>query len=189
MKKLIITGFNIILIVFIGIMNSSCSNRNLHATQTSALDSIATLLNKTDSVLSKTDTALIKKCVSHIFITLEDVQMNNKDTVSKGASEILRSFNSVRWELQTFLGKQSVLKIELMKSAEQLGNLSHDIKINRLPADSLTIYYDYEMKKAKLLLESAQQSMNSVTTQMPLYNLIVPKADSLINRLRNHQNI
>ena len=189
MRELVKVGYTLMLVAFIGLINSSCGHRNTHPKQTAALDSIAVVLHQTDSALAKVDTVHIKKCVDHIFLTLEDVAQFYKDTVSRGASDILRSFNAVRYELQIFMGKQGVLRKEIIKSVAQVGSLSHDIKINRIPSDSVMMYYGFEMKKASELIETAHHGMNSLKTQLPMYDIILPQADSLISRVKKHQSI
>lgn len=192
MKKLLISVIVIGLSACCILMNSSCANKNLHPEKTKALDSIALVVFKTDSALALNDTIHMRKCIDHIFVTLELVQKNitdGKDTVSKGAAEILRTFNGIRWKLQTILGRQPVLLAEMKKSEEQLHNLSHDIKLNHIPADSVNIYFSLEMKKARELVETAQQGFNLLNMQLPMYDLVVPKADSLINRLNRHEGI
>ncbi len=189
MRKLVKIGTIAVFISFI-LTDSSCNRGNMFPKATASLDSIHKVLQKTDSTLAKVDTVNIKKCVNHIFVTLANVKRLEQDTVSRGASEILRSFNAVRYELQTFMGRQTVLKVEVKKSLAQVDNLSHDIKNNKIPKDSVMIYYGFEMKKAVELIETAKYGINSiVNTQLPLYSLIAPKADSLVARLNNHEKI
>ncbi len=174
------------------LMNQSCTSRNLHPEKTRALDSIVIALNKADSTLSRSDTVLVRKCVDHIFVTIGQVQRvvtEKKDTISKNATEILRNFNGIRWQLQTFLGREPFLRMEIQKSEERIKNLSHDIRTNRIPTDSVNIFFNLETKTAIELLETARHGFNSLDTELPLYNLIAPKADSLINRLSNNKGI
>jgi len=189
MRKFVKTGTIVAFISFIVAMDSSCNHGNMFPKATASLDSIKGVLSKTDSLMKKVDTVKVKNCVKHIFITLENVKRLDQDTVSHGASDILRSFNAVRWELQTYMGRQGFLGIEVKKSITQVDNLSHDIKNNKIPKDSVMVYYGYEMKRASELIETAKYGINSVNTQISLYDLIVPQADSLIARLNNHQKI
>jgi hypothetical protein len=189
MRKSLKIGTIVAFISFIIVMDSSCNRGNIFPKATASLDSIYVVLHKTDSALAKVDTVTIRKCVNHIFITLENVKRLDQDTVSHGASDILRSFNAVRWELQTYLGKHPILRTEVKKSIAQVDNLSHDIKNNKIPRDSVMMYYGYEMKRAVELIETAKYGINSASTQVSLYGLIVPQADSLIARLNNHEKI
>ncbi len=174
------------------LLGTSCANRNLHPEKTKALDSLALLLDSANATLAKSDSVLIRNHINHVFIIVEQVQSNvidKKDTISRGAAEILRTLNGIRWQLETYSGRKPVLMSVMKQSAIQLRNLRHDIANNRIPADSVNVYYNLETKKADELLETAQQSFKLIETEMPFYDMMAPKADSLIGRLNRHQGI
>ncbi|HTA81950.1 MAG TPA: hypothetical protein VK783_03395 [Bacteroidia bacterium] len=182
-------GSLICLVVFIALSNTSCKQSNNYAKQTATLDSLNKAVHAADSVLSMVDTVRIKKCTDHITIALELIKMAHKDSMSKTSAEIFRNYSSVRWELLTFSGRRSFMLIEMHKSMDQLTHLSHDLKNNLIMADSVPIYYNQEVKRASLLIESEQMGMAKLNSQLPLYNLIVPQADSLISLIKNHKDI
>ncbi|NNM95033.1 MAG: hypothetical protein HKL88_06175 [Bacteroidia bacterium] len=174
------------------LLGTSCANRNRHPEKTKALDSLALLLDSANATLAKSDSVLIRNHINHVFIIVEQVQSNvidKKDTISRGAAEILRTLNGIRWQLETYSGRKPVLMSVMKQSAIQLRNLRHDIANNRIPADSVNVYYNLETKKADELLETAQQSFKLIETEMPFYDMMAPKADSLIGRLNRHQGI
>jgi hypothetical protein len=178
-RDLIRSGIVAFVLVYVICLNSACMHHNQFPRQTAAMDSISVVLHKADSNLSAVDSVNIRKRIDHIFIVLGDVKSHMKDSVSHDAADILKSFNSVRWELQTYLGRQAVIKIEMRKSISQLKHLSHDIQNNLIKQDSVMGYYGMEMKKATELIEASQHGLKVLNIQMPLYDLIVPKADSL----------
>jgi len=175
--------------VFTALLTTSCKHGNQYPKETATLDSLNKVLLSTDSLLRKTDSAKIKKSVDHVIITMDYVHMLAKDTVSSSARDILKTFGSTQWELQIFLNRQAILKKELPKSIAQIDHLSHDMKNDLIKKDSAMIFYDFEVKKAKELIEAANYGLGEVKMQMPILELVAPQADSLINRLKNHQKI
>ncbi|MGP8214197.1 MAG: hypothetical protein ACLQQ4_01400 [Bacteroidia bacterium] len=169
--------------------NTSCTDGNKFKKKATTLDSLASLLHKADSTLSTIDTATIKKDDDHVMISLQLIKLAHRDSMSAGAASIFRNFSSIRWQLETFLGRRRVMMIEMGKSMNQLAHLSHDLKFNLIKADSVPVYYNTEVKKATLLLESEKTSMESLNNQLPLYNLILPQADSLTSLIKKHKEI
>lgn len=179
-----ISGLAIIMIV-----TASCKHENQYPKETATLDSISNALHSTDSLLTKADSVKIKKCVDHVIIDLDFVKMLNKDTMSHDAADIFKNYNATRWELQRFLGKRTVISREIKKSITQINHLSHDMQNGLVQKDSVMIYYNFEAKKGRELIEAAKFGLDVVKVQMPINELITPAADSLINRLKNHQKI
>jgi hypothetical protein len=171
------------------LVNTSCKHENLYPKETATLDSISKALRSTDSLLTKTDSLKIKKCIDKVIIDLDYVKMLCKDTMSGGAADIFKNFNTTRWELQRFLGKKTVISAEIKKSIVQMDHLSHDMQNGLVQKDSVMVYYNFESKKGRELIEAARFGMDVVKMQMPINELIAPAADSLINRLKNHQKI
>ncbi len=169
--------------------NTSCKQGNNYTKQTATLDSLNRLVHIADSALTVVDTVKIKNCNDHIMTALELIKMAHKDSMSKSSAEIFRNFSAVRWELATFLGRRTVMLIEMRKSMDQISHLSHDLKFNLIKADSVPIYYQQEVKRASLLVESEQIGMAKLNSQLPLYGLIAPQADSLISLIKNHKDI
>src|ERR1700722_8884525 len=166
-------------ITIICLFNTSCKRGPDYTKQVAVLDSLSKVVHKADSALSLIDTVTIKKDADHVMMSLELIKMAHKDSMSKGAAEIFRNFSSVRWQLETFMGRRTVMRIEMHKSVDQLNHLSHDLKLNLIKADSVPMYYSTEVKKASLLIESEKIGVQGLNNQMPLYNLIAPHADSL----------
>ena len=173
----------------IALTNTSCKRAPDYTKQVAVLDSLSKVLHKADSALSHIDTVTIKKDADHVMMSLELIKMSHKDSMSKGAAEVFRNFSSVRWQLETFMGRRTVMRIEMHKSVDQLNHLSHDLKLNLIKADSVPMYYSTEVKKANLLIESEKIGVEGLNTQMPLYNLIAPQADSLIALVKSHKDI
>ncbi len=173
----------------IALTNTSCKRGPDYTKQVAVLDSLSKVVHKADSALSLIDTVTIKKDADHVMMSLELIKMAHKDSMSKGAAEIFRNFSSVRWQLETFMGRRTVMRIEMHKSVDQLNHLSHDLKLNLIKADSVPMYYSTEVKKASLLIESEKIGVQGLNNQMPLYNLIAPQADSLIALVKSHKDI
>lgn len=167
----------------------SCTHTNEYPKETASLDSLGRALIKTDSMLRAVDSVRIRKCVNHVIITIDYVNQLNKDSMSSGATEILKSFTNTRWQLQIFLGRLPILKQEIRKSVKQVANLSHDMRIGSVKKDSAMIFYNYEIKKAGELMETANYGLEMTKTEVPMNEMIAPQADSLVNRLKNHQRI
>lgn len=187
-NKLVSAAVTLLVLSSIVFTNTSC-RRVDYSKQVNSLDSINHLMHIADSSLQVVDTNLIKNDANHVMVDMQLVKMAHTDSMSKGAAEILRAFSSVRWQLETFMGRRSVMRIEMHKSMDQLSHLSHDLKNNLIKADSVPMYYAVEMKKASLLVESEKTSMQLLNNQLPLFNLIAPQADSLINLVKNHKDL
>jgi len=171
------------------LFNTSCKPSVDYTKQVAVLDSLSKSLHIADSSLTKVDTVTIKTDANNIMKDLELIKMAHKDSMSKGAAEIFRNFSGVRWQLETFMGRRTVMRIEMGKSMGQLNHLSHDLKNNLIKADSVGLFYGAEVKKAGLLIESEKASIEMLNGQLPLYNLIAPQADSLISLVKNHKEI
>lgn len=187
-KKFVSIGFILSCISLI-MFNSSCKQGNGYSKEVATLDSLKVQLNKADSIISKADTVLINKDCSHIMVTLELIKMSNKDTMSSAAAGIFRDFNKIRWSLQTFLGKKNVIKSEINKSIGQITHLSHDLQNGLIKADSVSIYYNFELKRATELVETVRFAIADINNQLPIYKVVAPQADSLVSRLKNHESI
>ncbi|HXP52642.1 MAG TPA: hypothetical protein VN922_21995 [Bacteroidia bacterium] len=177
------------LVISVVMFSTSCKHGGDYIKQTKTLDSLTSLVHKADSTLTVVDTATIKKCANHVMESLQLIKMAHKDSMSKGAAEIFRNFSSVRWQLETFMGRRAVMMIEMRKSVDQLTHLSHDLKLDLIKADSVPIYYGAEVKKATLLIESEKIGVQTLNAQLPLYYLIAPQADSLIALVKAHKEI
>lgn len=176
-------------ISFMLLFNVSCTHTNEYPKETATLDSIGKVLVKTDSMLKAADSVRIRKCVNRVIITVDYVNQLSKDSISSNATDILKNFTNTRWQLQIFLGRLTVLKTEIPKSAKQVANLSHDMRMGLVKKDSALVFYKYETKKAKELIETAKYGLDMVKMEVPINELIAPQADSLVNRLKNHQKI
>lgn len=175
--------------LIISLLGTSCKHGNQYPKETAALDSISKVLMHFDTLLQKTDSAHIRKCVNNVIIAQDYIKMSGTDSMSKEASDILKAYSNTRWELQIFLGRKPVIVHEIKKSVEQLSHLSHDMGSGIIQKDSVMIYYNYEMKKATELVEAGKHGLDEVKMQVPLNDMIAPQADSLVNRLKNHQKI
>jgi hypothetical protein len=185
LRKFVNISFFLFCFSFI-LFSTSCNIGNKYPKEVKSIDSMKVQLHKADSLIVKVDTVPLSKACIHIMITMESVKMSGKDTMSKGAAEILRNFNAVRWSLQTFLEKKNVIHSEIGKSVDQLTHLSHDLGNNLIKADSVGFYYNFEIKRASELVEAVKFGIADVNNQLPMYNMIAPQADSLISRLKNH---
>jgi len=170
------------------LQNTSCTG-NKYPKETQMLDSMKTFIAKADSAVKTIDSAKISGYATQVMNDDQLIQMMHVDTMSPGAASIFRSFNSVRWSLLTIAGKKGPLLIELEKSQNQLGHLSHDIRHNLVKADSVGFYVAFETKKASELMQVATMSVSEVNRQIPLYTMLLPKTDSLMALLKAHKKI
>src|SRR6185312_8607713 len=111
------------LAVVAALCGTSCKMGNKYPKETAALDSLNIQVRKADSVITNIDTAKIKDCNAHITGSIELLKMAHKDTMSAGAAEIFRNYNSIRWNLETFMGKRAVMRSEMKKSMDQMTHL------------------------------------------------------------------
>ena len=184
--------FSVVIVGCLSILffNTSCKHTNEYPKETTTIDSICKALKSADSALAKQDSVKIKKCVDKVVIAMDYVKMySGKDTMSPTAVEILRTYSGTRWELQKFLVKQVMLRNEIKKSLDQLGRLKHDMENGLVKKDSVGIYYAFEAKKGRELIEATLFGLHIVDTQLPLNEMAAPQADSLVNRLKNHEKI
>jgi hypothetical protein len=175
-----------IIIVF---QNISCDTGNKYPKETQSMDSLQILVIKADSAVKAIDSTKITTCTNHINKDMELIQMSHTDTMSAEATAIFRNFNGIRWALLTDEGKIKPLLTELEKSKKQLDHLSHDMKHGLVAEDSAKIFVSFETHKANELIQVSQMSIMDINRQLPLYVLLVPKADSLIYLLKNHKKI
>jgi hypothetical protein len=176
-------------VAVIATITTSCNMGSKYPKETAALDSLAREVHKSDSMLNKVDTVTIKKDCDHIMIALGLVKMAHKDTMSEGAATIFRNINQVRWEMEVFMGKKASIQGEIAKAEHQLSTLSHDLKNGNIKADSVQFYYSFEVKRASELSEAVRMALSNINGQFPLYNMMVPQADSLVSRIKNHQSL
>ncbi len=162
---------------------------NKYPKETKMLDSLQTLVIKADSAVKTIDSAKIAGYGNHIMNDLQLLQMAHVDSMSSASADIFRNFNELRWSLATIAGKRGPLLIELGKSEKQLIHLSHDLQHSLVPADSAQIFIANESKKASELMQVSNMSMQSIATQVPRYQILALKADSLISQVKEHKKI
>ncbi len=167
--------------------NTSCSSGNKHPRETQMLDSMQILVIKADSAMKTIDTSKIATYADHINKDMQMIPLFHADSMSPGAAQIFRNFNGVRWQLLTVTGKRGPLLNELGKSQKQLSHLSHDIKNNLVTGDSVQFYVAFETKKAAELVQTSAYSIDMLKKQLPEYEMLAPKADSLISLLKEHK--
>lgn len=169
------------------IQDTSCTRVNKYLKETQMLDSMQVFLAKADSTVKTIDSAQITRYASHIEKDDQLLQFAHTDSVSPGATDILRSFNQVRWSLLTIAGRKGPLLKEIEKSQQQMKHLSHDLKHNLVSPDSAGYYVAFETKRASELIQVSDMSAEEVREQVPMYTILAPKADSLISLLQNHK--
>lgn len=177
------------LILAIAICNFSCTLHSRYRNEIRTLDSLKAAVISADSNIREIDSAKLKQCSNHVIIITDFIKILHPASMSDSATAVFRNLGEVRWNLETIIGKRTALNNEMKKSSTQLARLSHDLKNNLLPADSVPTYFKYEFKRATELTQTAGRIMSEVKTQMPLYTLIAPQADTLIARLKNHRDI
>jgi hypothetical protein len=176
-----------LLSAFVVLNTTSCTSGNKYAKETQMLDSMQILVIKADSAVKAIDTAKIAGYADHVIKNMQMIPLFHADSMSPEAAQIFRSFNGVRWSLLTVTGRRGPLLNELGKSQKQLNHLSHDIKHNLVTADSVQFYVAFETKKAAELVQTSAMSVDEIKKQIPLYNMLAPKADSLISLLKEHK--
>jgi len=176
-----------LLVLFIT-LNTSCTQGNKYMKETQMLDSIQLLIIKADSGVKTIDSAKIEGYANHVMMDVQLLKMWHKDSMGSSAAEIFRDCNAIRWALMTDAGRRGPLLMELEKSQKQISHLVHDLHHNLVPKDSAAFYVSFETKKATELIQVSTMSVSDVSRQMPLYNALAPRADSLISLLQNHKN-
>lgn len=169
------------------LQNTSCMHGNKYPKETQMLDSMQIYVAKADSAIKTIDSAKITGYANNVMKDNQMLQIAHLDSMSPGASSIFRGLNGVRWSLLTVAGKRGPLIKELEKSQRQLDHLSHDLRHNMVSADSVGFYVAFETKRASELVQVAEMSAEDVSKQVPIYNMLKPKADSLISLLNNHK--
>jgi len=173
--------------LFIILQNTSCTRGNKYLKEIQMLDSMQTFITKADSAVKAIDSAKITGYVHQVEKVDGMIQMEHADSMSPGASSIVRSFNAVRWSLASIAGKRGPLLRELEKSQAQMKHLSHDLHDNLVNKDSVSYYVAFETKKASELVEVSNFSVATMNQEIPVYNLLQPKADSLMSLLKDHK--
>lgn len=173
--------------LFVILQNTSCMHGNKYAKETQMLDSMQTFVIRADSAVKTIDSAKIANYANNIMKDNQLIKIANIDNMSPGATSILRDLNAVRWSLLSVTGKKGPLLIELEKSQKQMNHLSHDLQHNLVNADSVSLYVAFETKRASELVQVSVMSVNEVNKQIPIYNALNPKADSLMGLLKNHK--
>lgn len=174
--------------LFIILESTSCTHPNKYIKETQMIDSMQVFVVKADSAVKTIDSAKISNYANQVEKDDQLLRMNNIDSMSADATSILRKFNAVRWSLLTVAGKRGPLIRELEKSEKQLKHLSHDLQHNLITnADSVGYYVAYETKRASELVETSNLSIDEMNRQIPIYNALLPQADSLMNLLKEHK--
>jgi hypothetical protein len=173
--------------LFVILQNTSCMYSNKYPKETQMLDSMQIFITKADSAVKTIDSAKIASYANNVMKDNQLLTISHVDSVSTEATTIFKNLNTVRWSLLTIAGKRGPLLIELEKSQKQLHHLSHDLKDNLVSADSVKYYVAYETKRASELMQVADMSIDDLNKQLPVYNALKPKADSLISLLENHK--
>jgi hypothetical protein len=173
--------------LFVILQNTSCIHANKYPKETQMLDSMQVFIAKADSAVKIIDSAKITNYAEQVEKDDQLLHLFHTDTMSSGAANIFRNFNAVRWSLLTVAGKRGPLVAELEKSQKQLKHLSHDLQHGLVTADSVEFYVAFETRRASELMQVSDMSVNDVNKQIPLYNALNPKADSLIALLKEHK--
>ena len=173
----------------LSLLGTSCKMGNKYPKEVAVLDSLKVQVHKADSVITAVDTAKIKQCNAHITGSIGLLKMLHRDTMSAGAAEVFRNFSGIRWSMEGFLGKRAVMRTEMQKSIDNLTHLGHDMKNGLIKADSVSFYYNFEVKRATELIEVEHISMQTLNSQLPLYTLVAPQADSLIALVKQNKKI
>src|SRR5580704_15845666 len=95
--------------LFVMLQNTACTRGNKYLKETQMLDSMQTFITKADSAVKAIDSAKITGYVHQVEKVDGMIQMEHADSMSPGASSIVRSFNAVRWSLSSIAGKRGPL--------------------------------------------------------------------------------
>jgi hypothetical protein len=169
------------------LQSTSCTHGNKYVKETQMLDSMEVFVVKADSAVKTIDSVKITNYAHQVEKDDGLIQMEHADSMSPGATSLLRSFNAVRWSLLSAAGKRGPLIRELEKSQQQIKHLSHDLQNNLVNADSVNYYVAFETKKASELIQVSEISVADVNRQIPIYNMLLPKTDSLMSLLGAHK--
>lgn len=175
--------------LFVILQNTSCVKGNKYPKETQMLDSMQVFVAKADSAVKTIDSAKIANYANNIVKNDQLLTLSHIDSMSPGAASIFKDLNAVRWSLLSVNGKRGPLLTELEKSQKQLNHLSHDLKYNLVKADSVQFYIAFETKRASELVETSDISIAELEKQIPAYNTLMPKADSLMLLLKERKKI
>jgi hypothetical protein len=128
------TGFILFLLINLALAFHSCSNTPKHPAELAAADSLCRVAKATDSVLNTQDTMEVKKMLKDLSYSLAYIQLNRKDTLSRGEGVQLSSFYILKKPLNIFLKKQHEIRVKNKLELEQCRNLAHDLQHNTLDA-------------------------------------------------------
>lgn len=173
--------------LFVILQNTSCMHENKYKNETQMLDSMQIFVIKADSAVKTIDSAKITNYANNIMKDDQLLQISHVDSMSSGAKSVFQDLNSVRWALLSVAGKRGPLITELQRSQKQIKHLSHDLQNNLVNRDSVGFYVAFETKRASELVQVSEMSVGDVNKQVPIYNALKPKADSLISLLKNHK--
>lgn len=182
------TSFIVFLfVILIAFQTTSCTSGNKYVKETHMLDSMGIFVTRADSAVKTIDSTKIASYAHQIEKDDQLIHLANMDSMSSGATAIIRNFNMVRWSMLTAAGKRGPLILELEKSQQQIKRLSHDLEHGLVKSDSAAFYVAFETKKAAELIDVANFSVTDVNKQTSFYTALLPKTDSLMVLLQAHK--
>jgi hypothetical protein len=153
------TGYILFLLMTLALAFHSCSNSPKHPAELATADSLCRVAKASDSVLNTIDTLEVKKMLKQLNYSLAYIQLNRKDTLSRGEGAQLSSFYILKKPLTIFLKKQQEIRIKNKLELEQCRNLMHDLQHNTLEAK---LDAHACMEKERLRSEAISHSLASI---------------------------
>lgn len=122
------------------LMFSACTNADKYAAELKELDSLSLLLDSAVIEFEAIDTVKIQKSINELTVNLDFIEKNNRDTVSRETAFLLSDYSLLRTPLQKLYKAYVKNAKELKLSQEQVKNLIHDIKVNKVEESKIATY-------------------------------------------------
>jgi hypothetical protein len=169
-NKIHFKTFAFILNVLIILLFSACNHSDKYTKEIKQLDSLSMMLDSAEMKIIKIDTLKINKYTIEIKTNLRDFEVNNKDSISNGNTILLSDYGRCYNPLIELNKAYSEQKHEIEESKEQIENLIHDLKINKVDEKKVTDYFMDERL-------AANKSIQMVIAMENVYQLYVKKYD------------
>ncbi len=147
-------------ILLIGLLFSACMNTDKYNEKVKQLDSLSLLIDSAEIKFSSIDTSKIKNYSIEISQNLRLFEKSNTNTITNETTILLAEYGRCLKCFEEINSEYSKLKNELTESKEQLENLIHDLKMDKVE----------ETKAAGFIQEELIASSNSYQLIMAVEN-------------------
>ena len=173
------------LVVLIGVGLTAC-NTNPYSSEIKHVDSLKVELNEAKMKLDSVDLKKLGELSSTATQQLSFIQKNYQDTMSKDLASLLGFYKQTYRNMQKLANKTQQTQEELVKSEEQLENLSADLANELIPKDSVNFYIQREERVTKEIKTASTQWIDAQERYISYYDSTYPRVDSLLDVMKQN---